>query len=322
MRRVWSRVAILFSVIAFSTAQGADNKSVTNPGIRVLTYESMLGKHGLGKILESEYSAQNQGARLEFVKVSDLSGILGRLRQDKRKNVVPEYQYVLGLDERMFVIAKEEGLIEGGVAYDQSLFAVIVDTQKLSENKWPKSWKDLSVKLSGNLLIEDPRLSSPGIGWLRTIYDFKLLNKKSAAQAVKRVFPSWTAAYGAFTEGEGVAVWSYLGSEAYHLCNEKPENRTRYRALPLEEGYPKQVEYLGRMKSSSVASAASQDPFEKVLLSKVVQDKIYTTQWMFPVSQEAVPPDCFKGLSVLKEIKTPSSLNAKSLQSWIDDWAL
>lgn len=311
----------------------APHAAFATPKLRVLSYESLLGKHGLAPIIEARFKetckpSPGAACELEFVKVNDLTGLIGKLRQDKRNGVQVSYQMVIGLDQTAYDQAASEGLVANGKAFDESPFAIMVDTLKLAEKDRPKSWKELPLKLASSLLVEDSRTSTPGVGWLKSIFEFKLLDKKEAAKTVKRVFPSWSSAYSAFLQGEGSAVWSYQTSEAYHRCNDKPSGAPpRYQALPLDEGYPQQVEYLARVALPVDAhvkvSIKSMELFEATVLEDaLVQEKIYTTQWMFPLNKKAKAPDCYKGLTAIKALSTKEALSNKTIQKWIDEWTL
>ena len=94
-------------------------------------------------------------------------------------------------------------------------------------------------------MIEDPRTSAPGLGfllWMREVYG------DGAPAAWRRLRPrivtiakGWSEAYGLFLKGEADMVLSYSTSPAYHVGAEK---KTNYKAAPFAEGH-----YLASPKS-------------------------------------------------------------------------
>ena len=136
------------------------------------------------------------------------------------------------------------------------------------------------------LLLEDPRTSTPGLGFVLLID--ALYGKASDVAArwldVRRstltLAPGWSQAYGLFLKGEAPYVWSYTTSEAYHLS----QHETWYRAVILPEGHPVQVEGAALLRDTQLARA-----FLSLLLSPEIQTAIPTTQWMYPVRETKLP---------------------------------
>jgi len=293
--------------------------------VRVLTYDSLLGKGSLGEWIESEFPKFCDGCSVKFVSTKENSGLVGRLRAD-RKAKRADFDLALGIEASQYGAALEEKIVQPGRVFDRGAFALIVDTHRFPEKDWPKSWTEVPVKLAGKVLVQDPRLSAPGTGWLRMIFEMKALSPAEAKRAVLRVFPSWSSAYSAFLAGEGVAVWSYLSSEAYHRCSEKkPEERARYRALPLT--YPVHEEYVARVSGlegsvEQPARATDAARFQDFVLSKVVQEKIPTLNWMFPADVTTRLPECYRALPRIIEWKAGSLPKAKDLRRWTDEWSL
>jgi thiamine transport system substrate-binding protein len=288
--------------------------------VRVLTYDSMLGHASLGEFLKTEFPKFCKGCEVEFTSTREFSGLVGRLRADKRRGATGKFDVVLGLDDVESSAASREKLVETPEAFDQSPFAIIVDTERLSRDSWPRSWKQLVAKLGPELLVEDPRTSSPGAGWLRAIFAMKAITPQEAKKVTKRVFPGWSSAYDAFLKGEGKAVWSYRASEAYHRCNEKTEKeRSRYLALPLSEGYPAQQEWAAVVTGHSSESAKS---FVRFLVSAQVQGAIPTRNWMYPVVKKTKLPDCFAQVTELKTWQSPAPISPLEIRRWTDEWSL
>ena len=304
---------LLFLTVLVSASIGA-------APLKVLSYSSLLGKDSLGEFLEQEFPKFCSGCAVQFKSTDEMSGLLGKLRTEKSRKKHTQFDAVLGLDSHHYTLARKEGLINIGRPFDKSPFAFIVDTEKLAQKDWPKSWGELKNKLAGQVFISDPRLSSPGFGWLRSINLEKLQSLGDSKLLVKRVFPSWSGAYSAFTKGESVAVWSYLSSQAYHMCNEKTvAQQNRYRALPLKEGYPEQVEYFAEASFSQHPMAKD---FARFLTSPLVQSAIPLKNWMFPVVAGTPLPECFKGLAPVNSLASEPNFSKEDVQIWTDQWAL
>ena len=326
------------ALIIFGLATAAAHSETKKPSrLEILTYTSMMGKGSLGDYAEKEFKKKCSDCEIKMSGTHENAGLLGRLRDYKRRGLSERYDVVMGMGESEFRQALVEGLVDNGRVFDKSTFAIIVDTKKLKADAWPKSWKDLPKVLKGSILIEDPRTSSVGVGWLTAIYGNKLIDATSAKATVRRTYPSWSSAYEAFTKGEAPAVWSFLSSESYHRCNEKTdEARTRYRALPLSEGYPVQLEYVARVKHfnaeslvphadgtqgnvEAVARTQLGSQFVEFMLSSETQAAIPKKNWMYPGVDGTKLDACFVSPTAVKGLPR---LDAFDLKSWMDKWSL
>ena len=116
-----------------------------------------------------------------------------------------------------------------------------------------------------------------------------------------------------FLNGEAPIVLSYLTSPAYHIDQEATD---RYQAIPMSDGYVRQVEGMGivRGTNSLVAAQALVD----YLLSDPVQNKIPTTQLMWPVlGDDSTWPEAYQ------QIITPADqaiLTSSYDATWLADW--
>ncbi len=292
----------------------------TTPPVKVLTHDSIVAEWGMGPYLKKEFQKKCSDCQVEFISTNDTASLWGRLLSDKRRGKKGA-DLVLGLDFHQYKGALKEKIVNEGRLFDRAPFAIIVDTKKIPAEKFPKNWADLPSQMKSSILVEDPRLSSAGLGWLRTIFEMKALSLKDSRAVTARVFPSWTSAYKSFENGEAPSVWSYVTSEAYHRCNAKSEEeRTRYLALPLEEGYVVQEEWVAPIALSP--RNKNTQAFVDFLLSNEVQEKIPTLNWMLPGIQNTKLPDCYKELTKVKSWVPSDALNPKNLSTWIDEWSL
>ena len=274
----------------------------------------MTGKSSWGSYVQQEFQKECTECRIEWVTNAETAGLLGRLRTDRRGRRKPGYEVVLGIEEIQYQIARSEKLLEEGIVFNESPFALIVDTQKFPSAEWPSSWKELASKARHKILAQDPRLSGPGVGWLRAIFSDRLLSLEEARQATFAVFPSWSASYQAFMSEKAPLVWSFLGSEAYHLCH----GESRYKALPLKEGYPLYKERVALV--AGVKSSVAATRFVSFVLSEKVQKLIPEMNWMFPGRADTPLPTCFKDVTKLKSLPVPENVGSAELRTWTDSW--
>lgn len=324
MKRLLITLALLLP--AFAPAQAET--------LTVYTYESFTAEWGPGPKVKEAFE-KDCGCTLNFVSVTDGVAMLNRL---KLEGAGTEADVVLGLDTNLTAEAKATGLFgphgqdasklklpiawtdDTFLPYDYAHFAFVYDTEKL---KTPyTSLKALIDDEKGEkVILEDPRSSTPGLGfllWMRSVYG----DEAGAAWAklkprILTTTPGWSEAYGLFTKGEAPMVFSYTTSPAYHMV---AENTARYQAMDFSEGHYLQVEVAGLIANSPEKALAQR--FLAFMVSPGFQDAIPTHNWMFPVSDTSTPlPDAFGKL--VKPAKTflysPEDV-AANRRAWIDEW--
>jgi thiamine transport system substrate-binding protein len=245
---------------------------------------------------------------------------------------------VLGLDTNLVAEAKATGLfglhgvdvakakVPGGwtdntfLPFDYGHFAVIYDTDKITAP--PKSLDELvNGDASQKIILQDPRSSTPGLGfllWMKSVYG----EKAGAAWAklkprILTTTPGWSEAYALFTKGEAPMVLSYVTSPAYHMT---VENSARYQAAAFAEGHYLQIEVAGVVEASPEKLLAQN--FMAFMLSPGFQNEIPTTNWMLPAGETTAPmPDSFN--KIVKPDKTllftPEEVNTNR-KAWIEEW--
>ena len=314
----------VFSAVLFGVIPSAQSTERPTERLRILSYDSMRGKKSLGEFLDKAFVAyaKTKGIEvtLEWLGTSGNASLEARARADSSRTNKLSYDVILGLDEKQFLSGKQDGLWADGRAFDQSPLVFLADTQKLPPEKWPHSWADVSARIEKQVILEDPRLSAPGFGWLRAIFEAKLLNLSSAKKIEKRIFPSWSSAYESFLHGEAPVIWTYLTSEAYHRCHDKLEGSAspRYRAMPLLEGYPNQIEWAVDLKSSKAGAL-----FLQFLLTPEAQAQMASLNWMLPIIKETKLPDCYRNLTAVKTLDSKlNTFSNKDVRTWMDQWSL
>ncbi len=333
----------------------------------IYTYESFTGKDGLGAILRDAFRKKT-GTDLKYVTVGDAGQLLSRLQLDLEKSK-PQAHLVLGIDQNLYprvkhLLAPLEPSKEGAfmkyvdrdwwlgdpfVPFDYGVLAFIADTQKLPPDDFPKKWDDLTKRrFKKSLLLEDPRTSSPGLG-------FVLGSIQAAAASVGEKFPpvsteevtptpektrkaftefwedlkgkwitltpGWSQAYGMFLKGEAPMVWSYVTSEAYHRMKAEKADQDRYRAVIFEDGHPVQIEGAAILKDAPGGAAMRKRAVEflELLVSEEIQKKIPETQWMMPTRLGVKIPAAFQALPVAKK-RFSADVPREKLDEAIELW--
>ncbi len=313
--------------LAPATARAADT-------LTVYTYESFVAEWGPGPGIKKAFEAEC-GCTLKWVGIQDGVAILNRLKLEGKQT---RADIVLGLDTNLMTEAEATGLLtEHGsaldgvklpiswtdktfVPYDYAHFAIVYDRSKVT--KPPASLDDLiSGDSAQKLVIQDPRTSTPGLGfllWMKSVYGDKAADAWARLKPrILTVTPGWSEAYGLFTKGEAAMVLSYTTSPAYHVI---AENSDKYAAAAFSEGHYLQIEVAAAVAGSAQLELARK--FLAFVTKPGFQDHIPTNNWMFPAGPTTKPlPEAFAKL--VKPSKTllfsPGEV-AESRKAWIDEW--
>lgn len=309
----------LFGLIFFGLAHADE--------LVLYAHDSFMAKGGLGKAIIPLFE-KKYGCKVTAPALGDAAQVVARLELDAKRGK-PVAHVVVGIDDQLWPRVKslawkwkqplkgygdlKLGLArdEGFVPYDHGYLGFIVDTQELSKKKIPvpRKLRDLlKPEWKRNFILEDPRTSTPGLGFLlfsksvekdRALEFWKSLKGQPLA-----ILPGWDSAYGLFLKGEAPMVWSYLTSQAYHEMHGDKEHR--YRAVVFEEGNPEQVE--GAVGIQASIKNPKQEKlvreFLEFMLTREVQALIPTTQWMLPAVKGIELPSAFSSLP--QPIKTIS----------------
>jgi thiamine transport system substrate-binding protein len=302
----------------------------------IYAYDSFVSEWGpAGKVIP-RFEAQT-GTKVTVISAGDSGQVLARAILEKAN---PQADLIIGVDNNLLARAQEEkvlepyrspnlGLVPRELQFDPTnevtpmdfgYFAIVYDSQKLSDP--PASLEDLaSPRFRGKLLLEDPRTSSPGLGfllWTIAVYGDKWQDYwRRLAPNLLTVTDGWDAAYGMFTSGEAPLVLSYTTSPAYHLENEKTE---RYRAAMFPEGHYLQVEGIGLLKAAKHPELARR--FIDFLLTQDFQRELPLTNWMYPVNPEVRLPDSYRlAPQPAKSLSLPAAVIHDHLGQWLGQWA-
>ena len=300
--------------------------------LTVYTYDSFAADWGPGPAVKKAFEAQCD-CTLNLVALDDGVTILNRLRLEGKNS---KADVVLGLDTNLMAEAEKTGLLathrvdtkaislpdgwsnDTFVPYDYGYFAFVYDKTKLQNP--PKSLKELVASRDDiSVIYQDPRTSTPGQGlmlWMKTIYGDDVSDAwQQLASKTVTVTKGWSEAYNMFLKGESDMVLSYTTSPAYHLIAEENPNFT---SANFEEGHYMQVEVAAKVKASENQALA--DEFMQFILSDGFQNTIPTGNWMYPVTDVALP-DGFNTLSIpVKSLQfTPENV-ADNRRTWIREW--
>ncbi len=300
--------------------------------LTVYTYDSFAADWGPGPAVKKAFESQCD-CTLNLVALDDGVTILNRLRLEGKNS---KADVVLGLDTNLMAEAEKTGLLAAHrvdtkaislpdgwsngtfVPYDYGYFAFVYDKTKLQNP--PKSLKELVESRDDiSVIYQDPRTSTPGQGlmlWMKTVYGDDVSDAwQQLASKTVTVTKGWSEAYNMFLKGESDMVLSYTTSPAYHLIAEENPNFT---SANFEEGHYMQVEVAAKVKASENQALA--DKFMQFILSDGFQNTIPTGNWMYPVTDVALP-DGFNTLSVpVKSLQfTPENV-ADNRRTWIREW--
>ncbi|WP_241908607.1 thiamine ABC transporter substrate binding subunit [Enterovibrio norvegicus] len=300
--------------------------------LTVYTYDSFAADWGPGPSVKKAFEAQCD-CTLNLVALDDGVTILNRLRLEGKNS---KADVVLGLDTNLMTEAEKTGLLaphsvdtkaislpDGWgnstfIPYDYGYFAFVYDKTKLKNP--PKSLKELVESRDDiSVIYQDPRTSTPGQGlmfWMKTVYGDDVSNAwQQLATKTVTVTKGWSEAYNMFLKGESDMVLSYTTSPAYHLIAEENPNFT---SANFEEGHYMQVEVAAKVKASENQALA--DEFMQFVLSDGFQNTIPTGNWMYPVTNVALP-DGFDTLSVpQKNLQFTPEIVADNRRTWIREW--
>ena len=303
------------------------------PTLTVYTYDSFVTEWGPGPQIEAAFE-ETCGCDLNLVSAGDGAALLSRLRLEGENT---DADVVLGLDTTLTAAAKETGLFaphgrepsgltlpvawedDTFLPFDWGYFAFVYDTERLTDP--PASFEALAAS-DLDILIQDPRSSTPGLGllmWVKAAYGDRAPQIwERLAPRIVTVTKGWSEAYGLFLDGEADMVLSYTTSPAYHLIAEDDPSKA---AAPFDEGHYMQIEVAGRVASSDQPGLARE--FLDFMLSPAFQEAIPTTNWMYPAAlpREALP-DGFETLhEPEKALLIPSeevpAIRDEALAEWL-----
>jgi thiamine transport system substrate-binding protein len=106
---------------------------------------------------------------------------------------------------------------------------------------------------------------------------------------------SWSQSYKLFTKEEAPLIWTYMTSLAYH--EKDPKTQNRYKVIPLQEGYPMQMEGAFIVKKDRTLEQKKWvKSFAKLILSERIQKLIPEKQFQFPIRSGVKLPEHYQNV--------------------------
>lgn len=337
MKKILSAITILSLCLFFTGCRTEDISINENRKLVLYTYESLNSEWGLLPQVLDQFRVENN-LEVEVVTFTDAGLMLNQLVLEKDN---PKADVVLGLDNLDYERAVDNNLLtayqperfseidksllfdeqEMMIPFDYGYVGFVYNSEKIEFSE-PISLKDLvQDQYKDKIIIEQPGLSSPGsqlLLWSRAAlgeneFDNFWTNFKNNLLTVA---PDWnTAYYSMFMEDEAPIVLSYLTSPAYHIDQEQTE---KYKAIPIREGYVRQVEGVGIINKDKNQNGAQK--FIDYILTDEVQNKIPQTQWMFPVlGNKESWPEAFSHIIVPQDneiLEAPAEEFDSLLSKW------
>lgn len=344
----------------------SNNATANDIQLTIYTYESLLAYPEYDFVgAYANYSGIPRD-NIQIVYKSDANTIITQAVLEKDD---PQADVLIGIDNALIHIAKEHKILEPYsppeltnissdlisnldpehyvVPYDYGIIALWYDSTRINSSTVPTINNltldsILELDLHKNLIVQNPTLSSPGLGfllWTIAVYgdpeqDIEgLLNSDwrdwwREASSDLRIASSWGSAYEIWTnEAENRPIMiSYGSSPAYGACL---FNDTGDIAVVTHEQQQRnawlQIEGIGLVNNAPHKTEAQR--FINWFLSKEVQDNVATSNWMYPASSQADIPECFAETAInpdsidnILNSLIPTDILSENLNRWKDEW--
>ena len=338
----------------------------------IYTYESLLADPGYDFIEGfSNYSGVPK-ENIRLVLSDDANTVVTQAVLEKDN---PTADVLIGIDNVLIHTAKREGILKPYsptileninsdlianldpenyvVPYDYGIIALWYDRSRINVSSNPEitnlTLQDIiDYNLDELLIVEDPTLSSPGLGfllWTIAVFGDPEINFDGLlagdwrewwreASDDLRIAASWGAAFDLYaTEEENRPIMvSYGTSPAYDVChplwgvgygNSPPSKAIVSHEESMENAWL-QIEGIGLVKNAPHENIAKQ--FIDWFLSTDLQDNIAMNNWMYPANINAEISTCFSEIAInpndvdiLNDLLQPSMIE-ENLADWKSDW--
>jgi len=329
-------IVVVASLVFSGCAAKKQSVQAEKPTLVIYSYDSFVS-YGLPKATNSIFE-KKYNCKVEYRTFGGVGATLNRLIIEKNN---PQADLFVGLnmnnlqkalDNDLFIsyrpknysVIPEQYRVDKNwrvIPFDgPNSLAIIYDSKKLSNP--PRSFSDLlKPEYRGKLILEDPRTSSPGMGFL--LWTVAVFGEKhfidywrKLKSTIFHIYPNWDSAFTAFTKGEAPMMISYDADPAYFYHDNKS---TRYKAVVPKEGGWLQLEFAGIVKGAKHKKLAEE--YIDFMLSKDFQKEIPLHQWTFPIDKSIPLPDCFKYAAKTNHyVYIPPQKISEYSKVWLKQW--
>jgi len=344
MRKILLMIVVFFSILSVSLSVSISASDLKQELV-VMTHDSF----NVSKAVISEFE-NNNSVKVRFLKAGDAGAALNQAILSKSNPMADVFFGVdntfisRAIDANMFISYNSPMLknIPSALKLDNKNRLVPVDFGDICLNydkKWfakrklapPQSLEDLlKYEYRGLTVVENPAISSPGLGFLLATVDYFGENgyldywKKLKASDVL-IVNGWKQAYwGNFTaasDGDRPIVVSYASSPPAEVYYSKEKLKDAPTDTIIGNGSTfRQIEFAGILKGTK--NKVLSEKFIDFLLGKTFQEDIPLQMFMFPANVNAKLPKVFKDYAKISDYTTrltPRKI-AKNRDRWIEKW--
>jgi len=344
IRRVLFAALALAVLGLFGLAVGRGQAQV--PKLVVYTYDSFVA-WGPARFIEEEFErTHDYGVDVVFVATADSRAMLARLIEELAAGG-PTADVFIGVEaadlakvweHELFIpltpeevpnlaVVPEELLVDptrSAIPYEHGYITFVYDSERLPTEEVPRTFEELlSSKYRKMLILEDPRTSSPGLSFLLwTIHRFGepgyLDYWRELLPNVLTITVGWSEAYDLFLAGEAPIVLSFSTDTAYSVIE---HGSLRYRIMLLDNQGYRNIYLMGVVRRTAQEELAKE--LVNFVLSPAVQERIPTTEWMFPANPEALLPVLWYQHAVVppQSVMISPEEVGENLERWLREWA-
>lgn len=309
----------------------------------VYTYDS-FASWGPAAFIEAEFEKTHSGVDVVFIATADSRAMLAKLLAERAAGSqgcdvfigveAADLARVAGLflplrpEELPHLAAVPEELLLdpelAAIPYEHGYITFVYDSQALPTEEVPRTFAELlDPRYRRMLILEDPRTSSPGLSFLLwTIHQFGdpgyLDYWRALLPNVLTIAGGWGEAYDLFLAGEGPVVLSFSTDTAYSVIE---AGSARYKVMLLNNQGYRNIYHMGIVRGTAQAELARE--FLDFVLSPAVQERIPTTEWMFPANRAALLPVQWYQYAVVPPwpVMLPPEEVGKNLDRWLREWS-
>lgn len=340
--------------------QNGTVSTAAEPKLVIYTYESLLADPGFDFVDAYATHAGIAKDSIQLVLLDDAGAIVSRAATEKAN---PKADVLIGIDNILVHKAREQEILTPytplGIdnlrdalvdelasdhlltPYDYGVIGVWYDKTRFSGFNQTDFTFDKLLQYQQSFILENPQLSSPGLGFL--LWTLAMLGHEdisgdsstweafwSNLREQTELTSSWNDALTLFytPEAERSMMVSYTSSPAYGLCLYN-DSTTGVAISHTENGTATgwyQIEGLG-LVNNAPHSEEGKD-FIDWFITSDVQNEIYLNQWMYPALKNVQTPTCYTESTLSPDQIEP--LNTKisqdkistQLDSWLDQWEI